>query len=88
MRLSAFLGTVFASLIVLPLSAFADIKFTSPGANADWAANSPVTLEWKDDGQDPPLDTFTTFTVWLCYGSNDNPVRPHPLIPFTIPTRH
>ncbi|KAI5814412.1 cell wall synthesis protein KRE9/KNH1-domain-containing protein, partial [Pyronema omphalodes] len=33
-----------------------------------------VQIDWKDDGSEPSLDKFTTFSVWLCMGSNAVPL--------------
>jgi hypothetical protein len=73
----------FVSFALLPLS-LADIEITTPNANTKWAGGSTVEMKWKDNGDSPSLDEFSTFSVYLCWGSNDVPVLylppPPPLV--------
>lgn len=58
-------------LVALAQLALADVKFTSPAAGASISAKSPIPVEWTDSGDKPPLNSFTTYTVFLCAGGND-----------------
>lgn len=65
------LFSLFACLAVVPFS-LADIEITKPDADTTWSGGSTVSIEWKDSGEDPSLDDFSTFGINLCMGSNDN----------------
>lgn len=62
---------------VLPF-VLADIQITSPKAGDAWKGAQTVSVEWKDSGSGPSLDQFTSYNMFLCMGSNADPVRsPH-----------
>ncbi|KAF8540821.1 cell wall synthesis protein KRE9/KNH1-domain-containing protein [Trichophaea hybrida] len=67
------LATFIIHFVLLPLS-LADVEITTPNANTKWAGGSTVEMKWKDNGGSPALDEFSTFNVYLCWGSNDVPL--------------
>lgn len=74
MRSATVLSTIAgAFLLQIPL-ALANIEITTPNAETSWVGGSTVEMKWRDDLKDPSLDDFTTFNVYLCWGSNDVPV--------------
>lgn len=51
---------------------FADVEFTAPKPGASVKAGGPLTIEWKDSGEIPPLDTFLSYQLFLCAGGNED----------------
>ena len=49
---------------------FADVEFTSPKPGATLKAGA-ITIEWKDSGETPPLDTLLSYQLFLCAGGNE-----------------
>lgn len=49
---------------------FADVQFTTPKAAATLKAGGALTIEWKDSGDTPPLDTLLSYQLFLCAGGN------------------
>lgn len=70
------LPNTFLILISLIASfALADISISSPGAGKTFSGTSGVAtvdVEWIDDGSDPSLSKFDTYTFKLCTGPNTN----------------
>lgn len=62
----------FFLAVVTPL-VLADVKFTSPAAGASLSAENPIVVTWTESGDEPPLSSLTTYTVYLCAGGNDAP---------------
>lgn len=62
-------------LLLLPLLCRADIEITTPQANTVWEGDSTVEMRWRDNGASPGLKAFGSYSVHLCWGSNDVPVR-------------
>jgi hypothetical protein len=52
----------------------ADVEFTTPAPGASVPGGTTITVEWKDSGKAPSLEDLTSFQLYLCAGSNDNPV--------------
>jgi len=50
--------------------ALADVSFSSPAAGQDISGNT-IDVEFADGSGDPPLADFTTYTLQLCAGGND-----------------
>lgn len=60
-------------LFCLAKLAFGDVEITSPGEGQSYKATTSglqITIEWKDDGNSPTLDTAVDFVFALCYGLN------------------
>ncbi|KAA8894586.1 beta-1,6-glucan boisynthesis protein-like protein [Sphaerosporella brunnea] len=72
MRSLSFLSAAISALLVRQVAA--DIQITSPTASTKWTGGTTVQMMWKDDGNSPSLDQFSTFNVFLCWGSNDVPM--------------
>lgn len=72
MRTSLSLTSLAFSLLASLVSA--DVKFTSPTRSSKWKPGVTVTVEWEDSGDGPSLSDFSTYTMWLCVGSNKDPV--------------
>jgi Ser-Thr-rich glycosyl-phosphatidyl-inositol-anchored membrane family len=51
---------------------FADVQFTAPEPGATIKAGGTVTIEWKDSGETPPLDTLLSYQLFLCAGGNED----------------
>ena len=68
-------------LAALAPFAIADVEFTSPAAgNSISAGGKTLSVTWKESGDDPPISSFTTYTLFLCAGGNEpeSQVRPSP----------
>jgi Ser-Thr-rich glycosyl-phosphatidyl-inositol-anchored membrane family len=50
--------------------AFADVQFTAPAPGTTIKAGGALTIEWKDSGDAPPLDTLLSYQLFLCAGGN------------------
>jgi hypothetical protein len=48
----------------------ADVQFTSPKPGATLKAGGTITIEWKDSGDIPPLDSLLSYSLFLCAGGN------------------
>jgi len=57
-------------LATLAATAMAEVKFSSPAAGQQIAGGTSVTITWKDDGVDPTIDKFATYTLNLMAGGN------------------
>jgi hypothetical protein len=68
MRSVALLLAVASAL--LPLS-FADVKFTTPIAEAVLPVGS-LSIAWTDSGDSPALAGLTSYQLFLCAGGNDD----------------
>ena len=45
--------------------AIADVEFTSPAAgNSIPGGGKTLSVTWKESGDDPPISTFTTYTLF------------------------
>ncbi|KAK7205045.1 glycoprotein [Myxozyma melibiosi] len=69
------MASPLSSLLILALfivHALAAMKFTSPEAGDSFDVSDGVEIKWKDNGDDPALDTLTSVTILLCTGSNSN----------------
>lgn len=75
MRTSLSLTSLAFSLLASLVSA--DVKFTSPTRSSKWKPGVTVTVEWEDSGDGPSLSDFSTYTMWLCVGSNKDPFCDH-----------
>lgn len=52
--------------------AIADVQFISPAAgNSIPGGGKTLSVTWKESGDDPPISSFTTYTLFLCAGGND-----------------
>jgi hypothetical protein len=60
---------ILATSAALPV-ALADVQFTSPAAGATVSSDTTITVKWTDSGK-PPLSDFTTYTLSLNAGGND-----------------
>ena len=49
---------------------FADVQFTTPEAGSTVKAGGALSIEWKDSGETPPLDTLLSYQLFLCAGGN------------------
>ena len=54
---------------------FADVEFTSPAGGASVAGGKAIQVEWKDTKDPPLISDLQSFTLFLCTGGNDDPVR-------------
>jgi len=61
---------------ILPLLAFllpftlADVQFLTPAPGAVVAADSTITVTWKDSGVIPPLSSLAGYQVFLLVGGS------------------
>lgn len=60
---------LLAALAATPI--VADVKFTSPSGGATVAGGKTLQVQWKDSGDDPPLDDLETYQLFLCAGGNE-----------------
>lgn len=61
-------------LLLTALAPFAlgDVQFTSPAAgNSISGGGKTLSVTWKESGDDPPISSFTTYTLFLCAGGNE-----------------
>lgn len=70
MRVPTFFGFIVTAL---PF-AFADVKFTEPGAGATIQADVLFTVTWEEGGNLPRLSDASAYTLALYSGSNSHPV--------------
>jgi hypothetical protein len=49
----------------------ADVQFITPKAGGTVKAGA-LTVEWKDSGDAPPLDTLLSYQLFLCAGGNED----------------
>jgi hypothetical protein len=49
----------------------ADVQFITPKAGGTVKANA-LTVEWKDSGEAPPIDTLLSYQLFLCAGGNED----------------
>jgi hypothetical protein len=80
MRSSSLFTAALAAFSIIGL-ATADVEITSPTSGTEWQGGTTVTMTWKDNGNSPSLSAFSTYNVYLCWGSNDTPVRNPPIHP-------
>ena len=59
---------VLAALVSLTT---ADVEFVTPSAGSTVAGGKTLSVTWKESGVQPPLSSFTTYTLFLCAGGND-----------------
>ncbi|KAF5099777.1 hypothetical protein D0Z00_001518 [Geotrichum galactomycetum] len=62
--------TLFLLLSFIIVGTKADYTFTSPAAGQTFAASSPITIKFEDDGGIPAMTEITSTQVLLCTGSN------------------
>lgn len=62
-------------LAVLAQFASADVQFTTPSAGSSLAGGvkNTISVAWEESGDNPPLSSLTTYTIFLCAGGNDVP---------------
>lgn len=53
----------------------AGIQISKPAAGSTAKAGGALDISWAEGGSGPSLKDFVSFTVDLCAGSNDAPVR-------------
>ena len=59
-------------LALLTLDVVADVKFVTPAPGASIAGGGKtLSVSWAESGEDPPLASLTTYTLFLCAGGND-----------------
>jgi hypothetical protein len=59
-------------LSLLASVVLADVQFVKPTAGASISGGgSTLSVSWEDSGDDPPLSSLTTYTLFLCAGGND-----------------
>jgi len=56
-------------------SVFADVKFTIPAAGQTYPAATALTVTWADSGTAPAIADLSTYTLFLCTGSNASPTQ-------------
>lgn len=71
--------TILTLLLLLPATTHADVSLTSPKAGETITGGSTITVKWEDSGSKPKLSEFTSFSLFLCMGSNKNPLCTVPL---------
>jgi len=64
--------SLLAALSSLATLTFADVQITSPAAGAKLTGGGAITIQWKDSGESPALSTFSTYTMFLCAGGNED----------------
>ena len=64
-------------LLALPTT-LAGISFTTPTASTKWTGGTSVVLEW-DLTSPHTLASFTAYNLYLCYGSNTDPMCTTPI---------
>ncbi|KAH9942074.1 hypothetical protein B0H21DRAFT_780045 [Amylocystis lapponica] len=69
-----FASALLAAVVLLP-SAFAKPFITAPVASTSWAAGTPQTVQWQDDGSSPSLAQFGNCSVGIYVGSATVQVR-------------
>lgn len=55
---------------LLPL-AFADVDFTKPAAG-DVISGTSLIATWSESGQKPSITTFSSYSLFLCAGGNND----------------
>ena len=72
-----FLPCSIPLLLLLAISPFtlADVKFTSPAAGASIPGGTALRVQWEDSGYAPSISDLKSYQLFLCAGSNENPVR-------------
>lgn len=58
-------------LAALASSAIADVEFVTPAAGSTVAGAKTLSVTWKESGVEPPITSFTTFTLFLVAGGDD-----------------
>ena len=62
-------------LVPLARVVFADVEFTRPAGGASVAGGKAIQVEWKETKDPPLISDLQSYTLFLCTGGNDNPVR-------------
>ncbi|KAI9773576.1 MAG: hypothetical protein M1840_006850 [Geoglossum simile] len=65
---------ILLNAIVIP-AVVADVRFTTPSPGASVTGGTTLVVEWEDSGVAPELADLATFQLFLCAGSNDNPIQ-------------
>ena len=66
------LGLFLSLLTALVPFALADVEFVTPAAgNSIAGGGKAISVTWKESGIDPPISSFTGYTVFLCAGGNE-----------------
>lgn len=61
-------------LALIAPAIFADVNFVTPAPGASIpGGGKTISVSWVDSGEDPPLASLTTYTLFLCAGGNDAP---------------
>lgn len=59
-------------LALLAHTILADVKFVTPAPGASLpGGGKAISVSWVDSGEDPPLASVTTYTLFLCAGGNE-----------------
>ena len=59
-------------LALLASTILADVKFVTPAPGASLpGGGKSISVSWVDSGEDPPLASLTTYTLFLCAGGNE-----------------
>lgn len=62
----------FTLLALIAPVVFADVKFVTPATGASIpGGGKTISVSWADSGEDPPLASLTTYTLFLCAGGNE-----------------
>jgi hypothetical protein len=64
------LRTLWLLATVVPY-VVADVQFITPEAGGTVKA-AALTIEWKDSGEAPPIESLLSYQLFLCAGGNED----------------
>ncbi|KAI9796628.1 MAG: hypothetical protein M1833_006068 [Piccolia ochrophora] len=74
MRVLLLLRLPFLLLLAAAPFCLADVDFTSPQRGDSLRGGSTIRVEWEDSGEVPSIADLTSYSLFLCSGSNENPI--------------